>query len=1072
MRQRHVCMTLTAAAGQLTNFTRKGKKSMFTEKQIDRALGKLKRLENMLEPHIFKKVDEMEMGSFPTDGSWHEVPDKSRFSVCEKGTKYEGEGIYVWMRGTYQVPPKLEGKTLFIWPRVQAYEGMLWVNGKPYGNFASKYAANSHGNHYCDMLVKEAKACEKIDVAIEFYSHHLVMGTQPFADEKEEFKIVYEGIDICVRQEETASFYFDLKIANQMTEALPKNSFRRAAVVRALLDIHTFMLYDFENAGQDEFMEKVRRADEILKKILTQTNASSAPYAGLTGHSHMDTAWLWNRKETEKKCARTYANQMNLMDQYPDYMFVQSSAYHSAVIKRLYPDLFEDIKKRVAEGRYEPNGGVWIECDCNIPSGEYMIRQFIWGQRFTRENFGYTSDTFWLPDTFGYSASLPQIMKGCGIRYFLTTKMSWNDTNEFPYDTFYWKGIDGTKVLVHFNRTHVWPDPKTLAENVMCETGNTIKEKEVSDMRLISYGFGDGGGGPEFGMIEIANRLKDVDGLPRTAHTSVSRFMNELEERIYRPSTYNGELYLELHRGTLTNQHTIKRNNRKAEFALHNLEYMTVREAIHKNLAASAEKINPLTEELLVNQFHDILPGTCIPSAHDDAIRDVAMVIDTAMKETDAIMDVLSDQSDAVTLINTLSFDREDVVYLPFTGTYRKGGCKGSDEENYAQQVVTDPDGSQKLAIAGVKLPAFGSLVLYPADKPKEQTEEGVSPFRAEGLSLETPFLSVIFNEKGYIESLVDKRNGRQLRGEGYALNTFLTAEDVPTAWDNWDIDADCECKFADTAELISREVVSKGSVEYRIRSSYQITKKSVLTQDMIFYASGPEIVFETKIDWQDDHRFLKTAFDTTIHTDYASQEIQFGYIRRTTNRNTSIEKAKFEVSNHKYTDLSEPGYGTALLNDCKYGISVKDSSMHLSLHKGGCRPDYRGDKGVHYCCYSFLPHIGGMRADNVTQPAYLFNVKPLTADGSISLDSLLQVNVPNVIVETVKPAEDTEKAFVLRLYEAEGTWTVAKLSFGIPVKQIEETNMLEETLNVTGSAQETELCFKPFEIKTFLVRY
>lgn len=337
---------------------------------------------------------------------------------------------------------------------------------------------------------------------------------------------------------------------------------------------------------------------------------------------------------------------------------------------------------------------------------------------------------------------------------------------------------------------------------------------------------------------------------------------------------------------------------------------------------------------------------------------------------------------------------------------------------------------------------------------------------------METPFLSVKFNEKGYIDSLIDKRNGRQLKGEGYALNTFLVAEDVSAAWDNWDIDADCECKFADAAQLISREVVSEGGVEYRIRSTYKITQKSTLTQDMIFYASCPEIVFETKIDWQDDHRFLKTAFDTTIHTDYASQEIQFGYIRRMTNRNTSIEKARFEVSNHKYTDLSETRYGAALLNDCKYGISVKDSSMHLSLHKGGCRPDYRGDKGIHYCNYSFLPHIGGMCAENVIQPAYLFNEKPLIADGSILLDNMLRLDAPNVFVETVKPAEKADRAFVLRLYEAEGTWTAANLSFGIPVKQLEETDMLEETLHVIGDVQETEICFKPFEIKTLLVRY
>ena len=561
----------------------------------------------------------------------------------------------------------------------------------------------------------------------------------------------------------------------------------------------------------------------------------------------------------------------------------------------------------------------------------------------------------------------------------------------------------------------------------------------------------------------MAERLGDVEGLPRSSHTTVSRFMEELEDSVYCPSTYSGELYLELHRGTLTNQHTIKRNNRKAEFALRDLEYLTVRDAIRKDQTASGEEIRPLMEDLLVNQFHDTLPGTCIPDAHDDAIREVSAAIVKAKSKSAEILEgmaVGSSTEDKITLVNTLPFERGDVIYLPFDGSFVEG--------SYDQQVIVDMNGNPKLAVMGVKLPAYGSLTLQKAEeKGKEK-----SAFKAEGMSLDTPFYSVVFNEKGYMESLVDKQNGRQLRGEGYALNTFLIAEDVSLGWDNWDIDADCEEKFADTAKLLSREVVADGAVEYRIRSHYQLTEKSSLVQDIIFYADNMQIVFETKMDWQDDHRFLKTAFDTTIHADYASQEIQFGYIRRVTNRNTSIEKAKFEVSNHKYTDLSETRYGAALLNDCKYGISIKDSEMHLSLHKGGCRPDYRGDKGTHCCTYAFLPHAGSMNAANVIRPAYLLNEKPLITNGELVLDSLLHVDAENVIAETIKPAEDAVKGFVLRLYEAEGTWTAAKLHLGIPVKEIAETNMLEETIQVLEAGQEIDLSFKPFEIKTLLVKY
>ena len=1047
---------------------------MYTEMQLDRMFGKLKRLEEMLEPRLFKVVDTVPMKAFLTDGSHHSVPEEACFTECTDGTVFEGQGIYCWFKGAYTVPENLDGKTLYIYPRARGYEGMLWVDGKPYGNFAAKFIVHSHGNHYCDMLRQGVHGGEQIDIALEYYANHYIKGTQPFLVEaRKTYKIVYHPADICLKDEELAEFYFDLRVANGMVKALEDKSFRRADFVQALLQIHELISYDFENEEEGVFREQIRQADRILKQVLQAANSASAPYAGLIGHSHMDTAWLWHMGETEKKCARTYANQMNLMDQYPEYTFVQSSAYHSDIIKRMYPDLFEDMKKRVAEGRYEPNGGVWIECDCNIPSGEYMVRQFVWGQKFTRENFNYTSDAFWLPDTFGYSASLPQIMQGCGIKYFLTTKMAWNDTNVFPYDTFYWKGIDGSRVLVHFNRTHIWPDPAALKENLLEKGSNTIQERAVSRMRLISYGFGDGGGGPEFGMIEVARRLKDLEGMPRTSHTTVSQFMEQLEESLVDPSVYSGELYLELHRGTLTNQHVIKRNNRKAEFALRDLEYLTVRDAVDRDAAASAEKIDPLTEEMLVNQFHDILPGTCIPRAHDEAISAVGHIIEEAGRMSRSLLEAKAQTSGetsgagrTVTLVNTLSFPREDVVYLPFQGFYVKG--------DYPQQVVEDMDGVRKLAVQGVVIPAFGSAVL---ELTQEHGQEQ-SPFTAQGSVLETPLARVEFNEKGYMESFVDRRNGRQLRGPGYGLNTLLMAEEVSLGWDNWDVDADYECKFRDSACLLSSQVVADGPVEYRIRNSYRLSAKSTLEQDVIFYAHSPEVVFETRMDWQDDHRFLKAAFDTSIQADYASQEVQFGCIHRVTNRNTVIEKAKFEVSNHKYTDLSETRYGVAVLNDCKYGISVKDGQMRLSLHKGGCMPDFRGDKGVHECTYSFLPHMRGFAAESVIQPAYLRNVEPLLVEGSLPMDSLVTLDSGHVIVETVKPLEEKAgnqartRDFILRLYEAEGAADTVTLNFGIPVKNVAVANMLEEVQEDLGSVQQPALNFRPFEIKTLKVSY
>lgn len=484
---------------------------MLNTKQIDRMLSKLQRFETTLEPLMFQKIGEVTMGKFHTDQQFHTIPEDSKFEPCESGDRYKGEGTYCWFKGSYNVPPQYDGKSLYIMPHIGGYEAMLWVNGKPFGTFCSKIVVTGHGNHYCDLLKQDTAAGEQIEIALEYYAGHYVKGCMPFEElGMRSFDYEYSGVDICLMNEEVSDFLFDLKTLNQMVSSLDANSFRRANIVNALAEVHKLLYYSFEAVDSEPFYAALREASPVLKEVLKPVNSASAPFAGLIGHSHMDTVWLWHRDETIKKCARTYSNQMSLMQRYPEYKFVQSSSYHTEMIRKHYPDLFEDIRQKVAEGRYEPNGGVWVECDCNLTGGESIIRQFLWGQRYTREHFNYTSNAFWLPDTFGYSAAIPQIMKGCGVDYFLTTKLSWNDTTRFPYETFYWKGIDGTEVLTHFNRTHIWPDAESLIDFVVDgkKHSDPIREKTVNNMRLLSYGFGDGGGGPQFEMIEMTRRSK------------------------------------------------------------------------------------------------------------------------------------------------------------------------------------------------------------------------------------------------------------------------------------------------------------------------------------------------------------------------------------------------------------------------------------------------------------------------------------------------------------------------------------------------------------------------------------
>ena len=1032
---------------------------MLNEPQINRMLLKLERFATQLEPHIFEKKSELEnVEYFHTDRQYHTIPETG-FVPIQKGMKWSGEGTYCWFKSSFTVPEELDGKTVFVMPHIGGYEALLWVNNIPFGTFASKIVYTAHGNHYCDMIKSTARAGEVIDIAIEYYAGHLYPGcmpvdTYPVTD----FTFDFNGIDICVKNYEVQDFYFDLCSLLEMAKNLPETSFRRGEIIDTLYEVYKIANITVDDTPWNEVAASFGKAAPILKECLAKKNGDSVPEAAVIGHSHMDTAWLWHVGETVKKCCRTYANQLSLMEQYPEYKFVQSSACHSDFIRRYYPELFGRIQKAVAEGRYEPNGGVWVECDCNITSGESMIRQFLWGQRFTRKYFNYTSDCFWLPDTFGYSAAIPQIMKGCGVDYFLTTKIGWNDTNKFPYDTFYWQGIDGTKVFTHFNTTHHFPSPEDIIERID-GTESGIKQRTVSNKRLLSFGFGDGGGGPQFEMLEFARRCEDTAGVPKTHYSLVGDFMRELERDAKNPNTYRGELYLELHRGTLTNQHTIKRNNRKAELGLRNLEIAVVADAVKKDVVCSSDSIAPLYEKLLINQFHDILPGTCIARTHLESRAETSALIKSAAEQTTALLTAEGDGE--VTFTNTLSFERSDCIFA----SYKEGFIL---DGGYPQQVYTALDGTKKLLVAGVKIPAFSSVALkYVKGEPTRG-----SAFDVNNNSLKTPFADIEFADNGTISSFVDRREDRQLVN-GVPFNTFMLAEDLPESWDNWDIDADIMSKFRDCSELLSREVISDGEVAYIVRSEYKISEKSTLKQDMIFFADSAEVRFDTAMDWNDDHRFLKTFFDTTVFDDFARHEIQFGCVKRPTTKNTSLEQAKFEVVNHKYTDISETSFGVSVLNDCKYGISVDVGRLGLSLHKGGVHPDALGDKdGIHICTYSFLPHKGGFNSDNVIRPAYELNIPVIETTGEGMLPGLANVDAPNIFVEAVKPCEDAEKAYIVRMYEAEGSYTRTRVSFVNDAKNVSLTNMLEEVTDELKGKNEFSVEFKPFEIKTFKISY
>jgi alpha-mannosidase len=675
-----------------------------------------------------------------------------------------------------------------------------------------------------------------------------------------------------------------------------------------------------------------------------------------------------------------------------------------------------------------------------------MVRQFLYGQRFTQQHLNYRSDSFWLPDTFGYNAAIPQIMQGCGIKYFYTTKIDWGDLTRFPMQSFVWRGLDGSEVISHLNRIHFIPDVSSLSSMT-----RELVDKRSCDMRLASYGFGDGGGGPTHAMMEFLKRSKDLVGMPKVENTTISAFMQKLEARRDELPVFDGELYLELHRGTLTKMHEVKLCNRLSEIALHDMELFSV-------LAGDADFAlrDELYKHLLRNQFHDILPGTCISKVYERTLPEFHQVIDRARaKVQEYAATMAAPKADSVSLYNTLSFDRDSIVTFD--------GAMGTD--GTLAQTYTDIDGVTK-TVASVHLPAMGSAVLT-----KTAAADTRSAFVREGNTLTTPYYRVTLDENGYISSLFDIEADRELRRDGGApLGTLWLGEDMPRDWDNWDIDDDALPIMRPVTSPISCEVISDGALAYRIRTTYRLTRRSTATVDTVFYATTRRIDYEVKLDWNERHTLLKAGFDVAIRSTTVRNEIQFGHMDRPTTRNNPIESAKFEICNHKWSDLSETRYGVALLNSGKYGLSCQGSDMRLTLKTGGVRPDPVTDCGTQYMSYALLPHVGGFDAETVIRPAYDFNYKPVEIAGAFDVPALFTLSAPGVICEAVKAAEDVPGAYVLRLYEAERNGTSCVLN--VPgATRVVETNMLEEPIaELPMDGEAVKLHFRPFEIKTVLV--
>ena len=758
------------------------------------------------------------------------------------------------------------------------------------------------------------------------------------------------------------------------------------------------------------------------------------------------------------------------MREYPEYVFGCSQAQQYAWMKAYYPSIFEGIKEAVKRGQWEPIGSMWIETDCNLASGEALVRQILHGKNFFLDEFGYETRDVWIPDVFGYSASMPQLMRKAGIDYFVTQKISWNQFNKFPHHTFLWEGIDGTRVFSHFPPGDTYNasfDARHVAYNVQ-----NFRDNDRATRSLYVYGFGDGGGGPTRQMLESAARLKNLEGLPRVELERVSDFMPKAEADARDLPVWVGELYLELHRGTLTTQAKNKLGNRKSEFLLRDAEFF---DAVAIAAGVPRQGVMPCASEravydvtglgepptpagfldrawklLLLNQFHDIIPGSSINWVYQDSARDYATIRELGEA-------VIQDARQALAnVIDTSAFQSPLVVF--------------NTAPHEVQTVIDLTPGSPRL----VTVPACGYTVLDAAAQPA--LPPTVSPVvvtqQGERTVLGNGILRVVIAANGCLESVFDLRANREVLAEGQFGNVLHLHDDRPNNYDAWDIDLFYNEQCIDLLGVQSVEVTDA----HQLRACVRVVRefgKSRVTQTIVLRANSPRIDFETEVDWFEDHKLLKAAFPVAIRSARATYEIQYGHTERPTHSNTTWDMARFEVCAQKWADLSEGDYGVALLNECKYGHDIAGNVIRLSLLRSPVSPDPTADRGHHRFTYSLLPHPGDFRSGRVIEEAYALNlplswVSTLAHAGSMpSEGSLFSVDRQGITIEAIKKAE-REEAIIVRLYESHGTRGTFTLKTPLPFIKVERADLMERSLGevpLQGGA--LTLPILPFEIVT-----
>ena len=935
----------------------------------------------------------------------------------------------VWYSASLTVPEHMRGKKLYLVINFGG-EAIVRINGEIAGGVSSNM--NSGWVHRDEIFLPDPLP-EVLNIEVE-----ATVNSGGFCDTvlAGSYSTTYtlavgelRAVDPVVE-----SYYNDICIVSSCIDAIEDQAVK-AKVYAAFDDSLHAIDFDFE---EPIVRASFAQATKILWDGINAVKWTPQGEVIMTGHSHIDVAWLWTTKEVHRKCARTFSNTIELLKRYPDATFVQSQAVLYDMVKKTYPELMPKIKELVNAGQWDIIGNSWVEADTNIASGESLIRQLLYGEQFFRREFGVTSDTYWLPDCFGFSPALPQIIKKCGMKYFITAKLVGNDTNTFPHTLFKWRGTDGSEIIGHCHRTH-YGDEYDVAKVKSAWARN--ENKGVTETMLGMYGYSDGGGGPTYGMVENGRRISRVPGLPASRPGHVSEFLARAEAHADELPVWEGELYYENHRGTYTSQAFIKKNNRRGEYLLTRAEAAGVIAAALSGADLSAlapdEKLSEPWKLLLINQFHDILPGTSIPEAVAVTREEQEKMLALGTERYNELLDGISAHLPSGTACYKM-------LSVPVTA------------------LVTSPDGTEFVAR---DLPPMGYRVygdLTPA-----------IPVKAGDGVLENEHLLARFNEKGQLISLVEKSTGREaLSG---AANVLTVYADKPIHESAWNMEANY-VKKSWAPEIVSAEFLNVGAKGvYRVKSKFH---NSTFTQDITLAPGAKRLDFVTEANWNETEKTLRADFPVAVLSPFATFDVAHGAITRPTHRNTTWDATRFEVSAHKWADLSEGDFGVALLNDCKYGYNALGNTLGITLLRSPNCPDPKADKGHHSFTYSIYPHRGGWQEGGVSAEAFALNCPPVVKAvcGSGKLPGELSFvnfgDADNIQLDCLKPAEEGG-GIVLRVYETSQRRGSVTLNTALPFTSATELDMLErpigEALPLQGGS--FEFSIKPFEVKTFLLK-